>query len=167
MAEPDVLTVLFTDIVGSTQLLTALGDDAADQVRRTHFALLRRAVADHRGREIKGLGDGLMVAFPRLAARVGVEALVVLGAAFLLLRALALLVVHDPVLVALTMTMHGAGFALLLVGGVTYVARHAPVGAAATGSSGGRPWTSSRRVARRSRPSRSRRCFGRTPTRFT
>ncbi|HWH24787.1 MAG TPA: MFS transporter, partial [Candidatus Limnocylindria bacterium] len=38
----------------------------------------------------------------------------------------------DPLLVTLTMLIHGAGFALLLVGGVTYVSRHAPQGTAAT-----------------------------------
>src|SRR4051812_2190400 len=61
---------MFTDIVGSTQLLTALGDDVADQVRRSHFSLLRQAVADHHGREIKSVGDGLMVAFPSARAAV-------------------------------------------------------------------------------------------------
>jgi class 3 adenylate cyclase len=60
---PDVVTVLFTDLVGSTSLLSALGDDAADEVRRTHFSILRRAIADHRGSEVKSVGDGLMVAF--------------------------------------------------------------------------------------------------------
>jgi class 3 adenylate cyclase/DNA-binding SARP family transcriptional activator len=60
---PEVLTVLFTDVVGSTNLLTRLGDDAADTLRRSHFAVLRRAIADNRGREVKSLGDGLMVAF--------------------------------------------------------------------------------------------------------
>ena len=62
--EPEVLTVLFTDLVGSTSLLSELGDDAADDMRRSHFTLLRGAIADHRGREVKSLGDGLMVAFP-------------------------------------------------------------------------------------------------------
>src|SRR3954452_15114742 len=60
---PEVVTVLFTDVVGSTNLLTRLGDDAADALRRSHFGVLRRAIASHRGREIKSLGDGLMVAF--------------------------------------------------------------------------------------------------------
>ncbi|HEX8856172.1 MAG TPA: AAA family ATPase [Thermoleophilaceae bacterium] len=63
MQEPEVLTVLFTDVVGSTELLARLGDDAADSVRRAHFELLRSAIAEHRGREVKSLGDGLMVAF--------------------------------------------------------------------------------------------------------
>ena len=61
--EPEVLAILFTDLVGSTSLLSELGDDAADELRRSHFALLRTAVADHRGREVSSLGDGLMVAF--------------------------------------------------------------------------------------------------------
>ncbi len=74
----------------------------------------------------------VMVAFPLLARRFGLEWLVVAGAAFLLLRVIALLLVHDRLIVAATMTLHGAGFALLLVGGVTYIARHAPVGAEAT-----------------------------------
>ena len=59
----EVLTVLFTDVVGSTELLTRLGDDRADALRRSHFATLRAAIAEHRGREVKSLGDGLMVAF--------------------------------------------------------------------------------------------------------
>lgn len=61
--ESEVLTVLFTDLVGSTTLLSTLGDDAADELRRAHFTLLRSAITAHRGREIKNLGDGLMVAF--------------------------------------------------------------------------------------------------------
>ena len=74
----------------------------------------------------------LLLAFPLLARRVGLERLVLIGAGLLFLRALAIAVVSDPVLAALTMALHGGGFALLLVGGVTYVARHAPVGASAT-----------------------------------
>src|SRR5436305_5375351 len=57
------VTILFTDVVGSTELLDRLGDDAAHEVRRRHFALLREAVRDNGGREVKSLGDGLMVAF--------------------------------------------------------------------------------------------------------
>ena len=57
------VAILFTDVVGSTELLDRLGDEASHAVRRRHFALLRRAVEEHRGREVKSLGDGLMVAF--------------------------------------------------------------------------------------------------------
>jgi DNA-binding NarL/FixJ family response regulator/class 3 adenylate cyclase len=58
------VTVLFTDLVGSASLFERHGDEAADAVRREHFDALRRAVAEHGGREIKSTGDGLMVAFP-------------------------------------------------------------------------------------------------------
>ncbi len=54
---------LFTDLVGSTEMLDKLGDDRAELLRRTHFRLLRDAVALHAGEEVKNLGDGLMVAF--------------------------------------------------------------------------------------------------------
>ncbi|OGO53269.1 MAG: hypothetical protein A2148_09075 [Chloroflexi bacterium RBG_16_68_14] len=62
-ASSDTVTVLFTDLVGSTELLERLGDDAAESVRRAHFSLLRHAVAARGGQEVKTLGDGLMVAF--------------------------------------------------------------------------------------------------------
>jgi class 3 adenylate cyclase/DNA-binding CsgD family transcriptional regulator len=58
-----VVTLLFTDLVASTELLARLGDDAADEVRRTYYDLLRHAVAETDGQEVKSLGDGLMVAF--------------------------------------------------------------------------------------------------------
>ncbi len=58
-----VVTFLFTDLVDSTKLLAALGEDAAERLRREYFALLRAAVEAARGEEIKNLGDGLMVAF--------------------------------------------------------------------------------------------------------
>ncbi len=58
-----VVALLFTDLVSSTELLGRLGDDAAEELRRTHFSLLRRAVAESGGEEVKSLGDGLMVAF--------------------------------------------------------------------------------------------------------
>jgi class 3 adenylate cyclase len=56
-------TVLFTDIVGSTELIAAHGEDGAHERRQNHFALLREAIAATGGREIKSLGDGLMVVF--------------------------------------------------------------------------------------------------------
>lgn len=74
----------------------------------------------------------IMSAYPWLASRVGAERLLLLGAAAFALRALALALVNDPLLATLTMVLHGIGFGLVLVGGVTYVARHAPPAAAAT-----------------------------------
>ncbi|MCA1846119.1 MAG: AAA family ATPase, partial [Actinobacteria bacterium] len=58
-----VVTFLFTDLVGSTALIDRLGDDAADSLRRDHFDVLRKALEDARGEEVKNLGDGLMVSF--------------------------------------------------------------------------------------------------------
>jgi class 3 adenylate cyclase/tetratricopeptide (TPR) repeat protein len=60
---PATATVLFTDLVGSTALRQAIGDDAADELRRSHDRVLRDAVAAHGGREVKGTGDGLMIVF--------------------------------------------------------------------------------------------------------
>ena len=44
-----VVAILFTDLVGSTEVLDRLGDDAAEELRRAHFSLLRQAVADADG----------------------------------------------------------------------------------------------------------------------
>jgi len=57
------VVVLFTDIVGSTQLLSRLGDDAFDGLRHAHFEMLEREVIAHDGEVVKGLGDGIMATF--------------------------------------------------------------------------------------------------------
>ncbi len=57
------VTILFTDVVGSTELTNRVGDEAAREVLGASDELVRRQVERHRGREVKGLGDGLMVAF--------------------------------------------------------------------------------------------------------
>ena len=49
--------ILFTDVVGST----AYVPDAADELRREHFSILRQALVETGGNEVKNLGDGLMV----------------------------------------------------------------------------------------------------------
>src|SRR3954454_18800831 len=54
------VTIMFTDIVGSTALLERLGDQAGTELLRRHFGILRRAITTHGGREVKTLGDGLM-----------------------------------------------------------------------------------------------------------
>src|SRR4051812_46460109 len=64
------VTVLFTDLVGSTALFDRRGDEAADAIRREHFDALRRAAAAHGGRVVKSTGDGLMVAFASAVAAV-------------------------------------------------------------------------------------------------
>ena len=57
------VTLLFTDLVEGTALLEQLGADAAQTLRHTHFQLLRDAITAHNGREVKTVGDGLMVVF--------------------------------------------------------------------------------------------------------
>ncbi len=58
------LTILFTDLVGSTELAYSLSPQAADELRRSHFACLREVLEGSGGAEVKNLGDGLMVSFP-------------------------------------------------------------------------------------------------------
>ena len=59
-----IASVLFTDLVDSTALASRLGPERTEQVRQTHFGLLRSVIAETGGTEVKNLGDGLMVAFP-------------------------------------------------------------------------------------------------------
>ena len=61
------ITVLFTDLVGSTELFSSLSPQEADDLRNDHFSLLRGAVSGAGGLEVKSLGDGLMVAFSSLS----------------------------------------------------------------------------------------------------
>jgi class 3 adenylate cyclase len=68
--QSDQVTILFTDLVGSTAWFDRIGDEAAHKLRRHHFAMLRGAVADHHGVEVKSLGDGLMVVFSSAAAAI-------------------------------------------------------------------------------------------------
>jgi class 3 adenylate cyclase/tetratricopeptide (TPR) repeat protein len=60
-------TFLFTDLVGSTSMLERLGP-AGDELLRRHFTLLRAELGAHGGREVKNLGDGIMVTFDSAAA---------------------------------------------------------------------------------------------------
>jgi hypothetical protein len=53
-------TVLFTDIVGSTEKAAALGDRRWRDLLDNHHATLRRNLARFRGREIKMVGDGIL-----------------------------------------------------------------------------------------------------------
>src|SRR3990170_294937 len=56
-------TILFSDMKGSTNLTQRMGDEAAMRVIRTHNAIIRGALADLGGREVKHTGDGLMASF--------------------------------------------------------------------------------------------------------
>ena len=68
MAAAENITILFTDLVGSTELASELAPEAADELRRAHFAVLRRVIASCSGTEVKNLGDGLMVVLPTASA---------------------------------------------------------------------------------------------------
>ena len=68
--------MLFTDLVGSTELMTGLGDLAFDQLRSQHFAELRAVITGAGGTEIKNIGDGLLATFTS-----AVDALAVAGRA--------------------------------------------------------------------------------------
>jgi class 3 adenylate cyclase len=76
--EPERLlaTVLFTDIVGSTDRAAAMGDRRWRDALEMHDDLVRRALARHRGREIKTMGDGFLASFdgPARAIRCAQEA---------------------------------------------------------------------------------------------
>jgi class 3 adenylate cyclase/DNA polymerase III delta prime subunit len=73
----ETLSVLFTDLVGSTEQRVRSGEDAADVLRRAHDALLAQVIAGHGGTVVKGLGDGVMATFASaaeaVAAAVGIQ----------------------------------------------------------------------------------------------
>ena len=60
-------TVLFTDIVGSTEKATSLGDQAWGDLLVRHHAVVRREIAHFRGREIATAGDGFLALCDGLA----------------------------------------------------------------------------------------------------
>ena len=60
---PSVATILFTDVEGSTRLNQRLGDAQAQELLRTHNAVVREALGAHGGTESKHTGDGIMASF--------------------------------------------------------------------------------------------------------
>jgi class 3 adenylate cyclase len=56
-------TVLFTDIVGSTERAAELGDGGWRALLERHDALVREQVERYRGRFVKSLGDGMLATF--------------------------------------------------------------------------------------------------------
>jgi class 3 adenylate cyclase len=77
--EPDrvLATVLFTDLVNSTERATALGDRAWRALLDRHDALVRREFREFRGREVKALGDGFLATFDGPARAVRCAAAIV------------------------------------------------------------------------------------------
>jgi len=68
--DPGIRTILFTDIVESTTLTQTLGDEAAMALLDVHNAVVRGALANLGGREVKHTGDGIMASFVSAAAAV-------------------------------------------------------------------------------------------------
>jgi len=62
-ADRVLATVLFTDIVGSTEKAAALGDKRWRRLLDDHHATIRRVLARFRGREVKTTGDGFLATF--------------------------------------------------------------------------------------------------------
>ncbi|MFN0091063.1 MAG: ATP-binding protein, partial [Acidimicrobiales bacterium] len=73
----EAATVLFTDLVDSTAIRAALGEERADDLRREHDRLIAEAVGGHGGRVVKSMGDGVFAVFSSsadaLAAAVAVQ----------------------------------------------------------------------------------------------
>jgi class 3 adenylate cyclase len=69
------ITILFTDIEGSTELFQRLGDERAHTLLREHDEILCRAFERHDGLQVKRQGDGMMAAFSsaRRALRAAVD----------------------------------------------------------------------------------------------
>ena len=71
------VSIMFTDLEGSTELLTSLGDEENQALLRTHNSMIREQVAEHGGLEVKAMGDGFMIVFSSsrkaVACAVGVQ----------------------------------------------------------------------------------------------
>jgi len=75
-----LVTILFTDVEGSTALTQRLGDAKAQEVLRTHNRIVRDALKAHTGSEIKHTGDGIMASFA--SATRALECAIVIQGAF-------------------------------------------------------------------------------------
>ena len=59
----DSITIMFTDLKGSTALYDRIGDPQAYVLVREHFEILGRAVREHNGSIVKMIGDAIMAVF--------------------------------------------------------------------------------------------------------
>lgn len=62
--------IMFTDMVGSTEMTAQLGDARAVELLKAHDAIVRRSLEQHGGSEVKHLGDGIMASFDDVPASV-------------------------------------------------------------------------------------------------
>jgi class 3 adenylate cyclase/tetratricopeptide (TPR) repeat protein len=70
----EVRTFMFTDIVGSTALVEAIGDEAWHDLLHWHDQALRLCIADNGGEEVHHTGDGFFAAFPDAQAAIACAA---------------------------------------------------------------------------------------------
>src|SRR5438552_3436993 len=56
-------TVLFTDVVGSTEFASVRGDELAVALLRIHEEIARDAASHHDGQVVKSTGDGFLLVF--------------------------------------------------------------------------------------------------------
>jgi class 3 adenylate cyclase len=78
---PAVRTVLFTDIVGHTEMMQRLGDARGRDVLREHERITRETLKQHGGAEVKTMGDGFMASFGSVTS--AMECAIALQRAFL------------------------------------------------------------------------------------
>ena len=62
-ANAPTVTVMFTDMVGSTDMTQDRGDAGAQEIVRRHNTIVRMAISQYGGKEIKHTGDGIMASF--------------------------------------------------------------------------------------------------------
>jgi class 3 adenylate cyclase len=75
-----LLTVLFTDLVGHTEMMSRLGDDRGRDVLREHERITREVLKANGGTEVKTMGDGFMASFGSVSK--AVECAIALQRAF-------------------------------------------------------------------------------------
>jgi len=63
--------IMFTDLVGSTQVSSREGDEAALALLERHDRIVREALLSRGGREVKHTGDGIFASFSHVSAAVG------------------------------------------------------------------------------------------------
>jgi class 3 adenylate cyclase len=82
IVESTVSTLMFTDIVGSTQMAVEKGDLRFADLLEAHHSAVRTELSLHRGQEVRTAGDGFLAAFdgPARAINCGVTIIKALGA---------------------------------------------------------------------------------------
>ena len=63
LSDRSLRTVLFTDLVGHSEMMSRLGDEHGRAVLRDHERITREVLKAHGGTEVKTMGDGFMASF--------------------------------------------------------------------------------------------------------